>query len=96
MIILPVSSLASHNIMSLNFNNTNTVHDTNKQVTLNDIPYSYPITFGARKKSMRNIQKDSRWAKNIFEQNGISAKIDEKDGLLTISNFREPSVNAYF
>lgn len=92
MAILPVSGLTSYNISSLNFDDTNakTAKDANRQVTLKDIPYSYPISFKGAEKDMEQILTDSIWAKNIFEQNGISAEIDEKDGLLTISSYRKP------
>ena len=89
--ILPISNLTCNRTKALILvgNNTNTQHPSDKLFLTKDIPYSYPIVFKGK-------NEDSIWARGIFEKYGIRAKIDGRDGLLTINEFREPNKNESF
>lgn len=90
MTILPVSGLINYSVKPLTFKgvNNSVAPQSDKHVTTKDIPYSYPISFKGKEVDMKQRLEDSNWAKSVFEKYGMKAKIDKKDGLLTISEFK--------
>ena len=94
MIILPVSSLNSFNNIKYVSKSVNMAAPSDKQVSLKDITYSYPINFkGNNKEDMEQILKDSKWAKDIFKKYNMKAEIDPKDGLLILNELKDPHDN---